>query len=537
MIRIIIRNYAQLIYPILFLMFAASQVNASNLPYYKKFGMLEISFESKSQTRFLFPEVIFTQPNGNKVKVDGFYDGENYKVRVYCNQIGHYKWELKGDDTFKRKKGGFEVKESSLRGKLQINAEDPFQFSYHNGDWFLHIGDTGYRYLTDTEQKWQEYIDHAGRLGFTKIRTWFCRSRSNVEALFNDERTSLNLTYWQEMDRRIAFAFENYPEIILQLIPFGEDTDELKRYFAGDSLSFSMLRYAQARFSAYPNIIWCISNDREIVSESVKLTERRILDKNIDKIGLDMVRREPWKTLITNHQSRFMGYSFIDSEWSDIITFESLDEIDGRTIAKYRVIGSDPIVNDEDRYERYREPEYPRYFYRRLMWASLLSGGHATYGGIKTFEAYDNDSIKGMQGYFNIGLEGANDFNNIHKFFNETGLTLVNMSPNDKIVGNSPQQFKCIHNKNEYIIYVANPDTIGLPESPKIKSAEIRNANENITIPAVSVSLPIAQFSLKWFDPETGIWTDTEIIKGGLSNLIAPGPGDWVLYLKIKNKY
>ena len=229
-------------------MFAASQVNASNLPYYKKFGMLEISFESKSQTRFLFPEVIFTQPNGNKVKVDGFYDGENYKVRVYCNQIGHWKWELKGDDTFKRKKGDFEVKESSLRGKLQINAEDPFQFSYHNGDWFLHIGDTGYRYLTDTEQKWQEYIDHAGRLGFTKIRTWFCRSRSNVEALFNDERTSLNLTYWQEMDRRIAFAFENYPEIILQLIPFGEDTDELKRYFAGDSLSFSMLRYVQARF-------------------------------------------------------------------------------------------------------------------------------------------------------------------------------------------------------------------------------------------------------------------------------------------------
>jgi hypothetical protein len=74
-----------------------------------------------------------------------------------------------------------------------------------------------------------------------------------------------------------------------------------------------------------------------------------------------------------------------------------------------------------------------------------------------------------------------------------------------------------------------------LPESPKIKSAEIRNANENITIPAVSVSLPIAQFSLKWFDPEIGIWTDTESIKGGLSNLIAPGPGDWVLYLKLKN--
>ena len=140
-----------------------------------------------------------------------------------------------------------------------------------------------------------------------------------------------------------------------------------------------------------------------------------------------------------------------------------------------------------------------------------------------------------MQGYFNVGLKGADDFNNIHKFFNETGLTLVNMSPNDKIVGDSPQEFKCIHNKNEYIIYLANPETIGLPETPKINSKEIRNANENTTIPTVSVSLPIAPFSVKWFDPETGIWTETESIKGGMSNLIAPGPGDWVLYLKLKN--
>ncbi|MFT7034747.1 MAG: hypothetical protein ACJA2S_003265, partial [Cyclobacteriaceae bacterium] len=61
MIRTIIRNYAQLLCTIFFLMFAATQVNASNRPNYKQFGMLEVSFESKSQTRFLFPEVIFTQ--------------------------------------------------------------------------------------------------------------------------------------------------------------------------------------------------------------------------------------------------------------------------------------------------------------------------------------------------------------------------------------------------------------------------------------------------------------------------------------------
>ncbi len=97
--------------------------------------------------------------------------------------------------------------------------------------------------------------------------------------------------------------------------------------------------------------------------------------QNIDKIGKDMAEREPWGTLITNHQSRFKGYSFINSSWSNIITLETLDQIDGRIIAQYRSKTKAPIVNDEDRYEIYRPPDYPRYYFRRLMWASLLPCG------------------------------------------------------------------------------------------------------------------------------------------------------------------
>jgi hypothetical protein len=501
----------------------------------KQFGMFEISFESKNDSEFQFPKINFTKPNGNVVAVDGFYDGDIYKVRAYCNKTGLWKWEIQGNESFKRKKGEFEVTESNLKGKLKKHLTDPFQFAYDNNDWFLHIGDTGYRYLTDTEPKWQEYIDHAAKLGFTKIRTWFCRSRNNVEALFDEQRTKPALSYWQEMDKRIAYALENHPDIILQLIPFGEDTEELKRYYSGDSLSINMLRYAQARFSAYPNITWCISNDREIVREDIPLTGRKILDKNINKIGNDMARREPWETLITNHQSRFKGFSFVEAPWSDIITFEDVDQIDGRTIEQFRLIGSDPIVNDEDRYEKYREPEYPRYFFRRLMWASLLSGGHATYGGIRTYEAYDNDSTKGVQGYFNVGLVGAHDFKYIHKFFGEAGLTLANMQPDDKLVGNLPQQFKCIHKDSVFIVYLANPDVIGRPEIPGDKSKEISSSNENSDIPTVSIELPGIQFSVKWYDPGTGKWYGSKNINGGFSALTAPGLGDWVLLLFPQN--
>lgn len=45
------------------------------------------------------------------------------------------------------KSGPFEVVSSELPGRLRTHPTAPWQFAYDNGDWFLHIGGTGYRYL------------------------------------------------------------------------------------------------------------------------------------------------------------------------------------------------------------------------------------------------------------------------------------------------------------------------------------------------------------------------------------------------------
>ena len=90
-----------------------------------------------------------------------------------------------------------------------------------------------------------------------------------------------------------------------------------------------------------------------------------------DREGL--AAREPWGTLLTNHQCRWSGYAFADDAWSDAITIEDLDQADGAVIREYRRLGRAPVVNDEDRYELYRPPACPRYFFRRLMWGSLSS--------------------------------------------------------------------------------------------------------------------------------------------------------------------
>ena len=63
---------------------------------------------------------------------------------------------------------------AGAKGKLRGHRKDSYQFQYDNGDWFLHIGDTGYRYVVDTEPEWKAYIDQAVRiLRATKVRDVF----------------------------------------------------------------------------------------------------------------------------------------------------------------------------------------------------------------------------------------------------------------------------------------------------------------------------------------------------------------------------
>ena len=238
-----------------------------------------------------------------------------------------------------------------------------------------------------------------------------------------------------------------------------------------------------------------------------------------------MAAREPWGTLITNHQSRWKGYDFTGAAWSDIITLEDLDQVDGRIFKEYYSKRAVPMVLDEDRYEHWRNPKHDRYYFRRLMWASLLSGGHATYGGLRTYEAYDGD-LSGVQGYFDsVSLgkleHGADDFVHIHKFFRDSELTLVNMKPDDALLGSEPGKSKCMSDNTTFILYLANPD-----------NSKPGEANVSRTTANVTVRLPEGAFAVRWFNPRSGQWTDEGIVSGRKQRLTAPDRGDWILLLR-----
>ncbi|MBD3243355.1 MAG: DUF4038 domain-containing protein [Chitinivibrionales bacterium] len=495
-------------------------------------GLYELTFAADPGSVHPFFDLVFrvsfTRPAGQVTVAEGFYDGgRTFRCRAYCDVPGTWEWRVSANvPGLADASGRFHVVPSALPGKLRIDPTDCYQFAYDNGSWFLHIGDTGYRYLSASESGWRVYLDQAVEMGATKIRTWFCEGRSDVRVLFADGRRTFNLAYWQEMDRRLLYALKAHPHVVFEVIPYGEDTEELRRYDMGDAASRTIAAYAQARFSALPNVMWCFSNDRQIVREEESVLEdHQVRASTIEQIGREMREREPWGTLLTNHQCRFSGYDFAGSSWSNVVTLEDIDQVHGRLLRDYRGRARAPIVNDEDRYETYRGPVHPRYFFRRLMWGSLLSGGHATYGGLRTYEPCDGQT-QGMHGYFDACRdgrlqEGAHDFCAIHRFFRERDLTLVGMTPDDAICGDQPLRSKCIRDEKAVIVYLANPsgDT---PETDDASDTPV----------CVSLEVPKGKHLAEWYNPVSGSFRHVGSVSAGPRELETPGMGDWVLLLR-----
>lgn len=492
----------------------------------------ELSFDASDGNPFFDVELhfVFSLPDGKEVKAEGFYRGGNkWTGRAYCAQEGKWKWRTESNRAaLAGKQGAFEVVTSQLPGKLRQHPQDQRQFAYDNGQWFLHLGDTGYRYVVDTEPLWQQYIDEAAEVGFNKIRVWFCRGRSDIAAVFSPDRQGMDLPYWDEAERRLIYALEKYPHIQFQLIIYGEDLAELQRYGEGDRAAVLVARHAQARFSAFPNVQWCISNDTIISPAPGK---RNAAPATIDRIGQDMRKREAWDTLLSNHQARFTGNSFADAPWSDIITLEDRDQVAGALLLQYRTVGNDPVVLDEDRYGIYISPKHDRYFFRRLMWASILSGGHATYGGLATYEPFAGaDKIKGVQGYLTAVREGrlddgAADFRHIRNFFAEAGLTPVGLQPNDAMAGNDGHSVKVLAGDKTIIAYLQNPD------SPAPEAANVAETSASCRL-----HLPAGGWRVRWFDPRSAQWhanEGREAISSGSHNFKSTFPGDAVLLLTL----
>lgn len=491
-------------------------------------GCHQISFPTKDPNCPELPLIVaYTLPSGAIKTTRGFTTGTGrMTARCYVNEEGLWSWEVKNLEGRCIDTGSFNAVESALPGKLRLSRKDPSQFQYDIGKWYLNFGDNAYRYLGIDETRWKAYIDQAAQAGFNRIRTWLSPSAA---PLFKPDRKRLDLKTWDEIDKRLVYTLQRHPEIQFELILFDQNTEELKRFGEGDPSAHLALRYAIERFAPLPNVHWSICND--IHDEDQELGSSLIM------AGETLAKNDPWNSLITSCGKRFDPPAFHDQKWLSFQSICSLGQVTGKSVLEARKQENKPVALAEDRGEQENLPRFPRYFFRRLFWGTLLSGAQPTYTGFITKEAFDRNR-RGIEGYYDACNSGrlrfgAHDILQIKKFFADTGISLENWLPNDRLSGDNPLLVKSIlsNENSECVAYIANPESFGGQNSDAgIQSEEISDSSETLT--TFTLELPFSNGVVKWFHPISGEWKGEAEITKSSTTLLTPEPGDWVVWAK-----
>jgi hypothetical protein len=498
------------------------------------FGAHEISFIGDGSVDNPFEieaSVTFVPPSGqtNAKTVDMFYDGDDiWRVRVYTSEVGQWSWAAQSEDdiSLNTQSGSFMVVDSNLRGMLRPNPVNPRQWATDNGQWFLNISDTAYKLFNSVEIHWQDYIRDNVMMGITSMRSgalggweWSEDGDASNYPWNDEELTRFDLEKFQTTDSRLQWMLDNYPDMYVQLILFGNidwQTDEVGLEWKNlpSTVRANTMRYMMARWAAYPQIFWLVVND---MSCDDAFPNNREFAR---EVGTYFASHDPWNHLLSSGPAREQSFCFADGEdanWVSYIHLEGTHELGAEWINDYASLPMHVFLG-EDYYEQdhaTRYPRYPRYFQRRLFWSWLLAGGSANYGGrypvIHPYTYTDlipfvwNDREWGR-------LEGLDSVPYIASYFLERNLDLSFFQPDNGLVsdftGHDDYSRPILTRRNfdEFIIY--HPNAIGVE----------RDANMDQSLLArLRLDLRSAEgtFSVEWYRPYDGAAQAGTCVQGG----------------------
>ncbi len=240
--------------------------------------------------------VTFAPPSGSSraKTVWAFYDGANtWRARVYVDEAGDWRWSSRApkDAALDGKQGQFRAGPSALRGRLLPHRANPRHWMTEDGRWFLNLNDTAY-FLFLGKTHWGDpigwsafrtYVTDVVDAGMTSVRAMlaspsggYVAPRPELGARWEDlleppGTARPHLANLQRTDERLRWLLDTYPDLYVQLVVL-----PLVRRWSKDDESWRaipeadrqrLLRYVVARFAAYPQIFWLVTNDSHYGSE------------------------------------------------------------------------------------------------------------------------------------------------------------------------------------------------------------------------------------------------------------------------------
>jgi hypothetical protein len=359
----------------------------------------------------------FAPEGGEAVRVDGFCDaadGSVFRVRFMPTRARRHTYSVEYQDgAFQASYSGeFTARDAGRRGLVRVDPEYPWHFIWEGtGEHYFYNGTTAYWLVGWDDENIRRNLDRLHSLQVTRVRSalmgrvqngrawyenvfpteefsfllnpWVAERPDSVEQPGFDV-TRFNVAHWQKYERllRHARGLDMVVSVIIYVDGRRPGVDPFGKAGAGGDDEQRYYRYAVARFAAFSNVMWDVTNEYQLFRDEAWA----------DKMGALIKQCDPYDHLASVHGHG--TFHFRTSPWADFAMYQRWDQAGGYRFLRAhrdeqaktgRII---PQVNEEYGYEDH----YPRWGgnrkaparvadnRRRLAWEMYMAGCYQTTG-------------------------------------------------------------------------------------------------------------------------------------------------------------
>jgi hypothetical protein len=384
---------------LLFLLFRAGHAQEN----VQQWGMFELTLPGpQTGNPFVNLQLKGTFTNGTRTYApEGFYDGEGrYKIRFMPDAPGVWTYETSSNiAALHGRKGQFTCTAPGPDNHGPVRVHNQYYFAYADSTAFHPFGTTLYEWAFQPQAKQQQTLQTLKAMPFNKVRMLAVPPHSarymgeNPLTVFPFEGTAkenfdfsrFNPVYFQQLEEKVAQLRDLGIEAeIILFRPYDKGKWGFDMMDAATNDRF--LRYMMARFAAYRNVWWSLSNENSFI--------KHLSDEDWDHLFQVVAAHDPYGHLRSIHNAdRLYDYR---KPWVTHVSLQYYNAVKAFGVSPLlRDVYRKPIVHDEINYEgnsarRWGQLTGEELTYR--FWVACIGGAYATHG-----------ETKGPEGWIGVG--------------------------------------------------------------------------------------------------------------------------------------
>ena len=475
---------------------------------------------------------------GTTMRVSGFWDGgQTWRIRFACTAQGTWGYTTDSADSgLNNKVGTFKCvsPRAGNHGFLRRDVAHPSSFVWDDGSHYFMWGQTYYEIIRSAMagNNWKTSIDHTAAYGITKVRMliypWddpsvynpYPDSQPFMGSSTAPNHDVLNLAHWHRLDQIIQYL--DSKGMVADIIVFADAS----RIFGTSIQDARYTRYAIARFAAYHNVIWCMSNGWNFTNRPQSYWDHE---------GSIVRKEDPWMSSgatlrpLSIHQGSGLQfnypppthtwptYAIIQLRGSDTphlggpASYLDIPDAWGNQGITANSNLSMPVVNDEYGYigssvQTSRGTlQLTRTNQRHIIWGIATAGGYGSAGDATALAKNDFP-------WLTSDWEDEPEYGDIRRmvdFFTTKGIQYWKMASSNGLTSNT-RVYVLSQPRREYVAYSAlgGKFTLNLPPPSSGK------------------------YQVTWYNPATGAYTSVASIAGGRRTFTPTFRGDAVIHLR-----